>query len=298
MAGSSTGIRGVIATTPSPVSRPFKISWIAAIGLLITAASLASVDTGLLIAVDAYGQIIVLDREQNLVSMFFVFRNQLAGWMPDGTRFGPAAMTGGPQTADAAQRIARRCWPPSSASEAGDERSLPPAQRANPERQPACCFSATRADLFDLCSRLGADPLPSIFLPGRRLSPSAQVGFGGDAGEIRLRPLAPTGSFLPRRSAAWCGTTTNPAGWCGTGFGVPSGGQVHAFHPDRPVALSSLIQVAAAAGDMAAFPHRGGLRKPSSRSCSTCRNRRRKRCSTPGAPHGPKHPGRMARHAG
>lgn len=60
---------------------------------------------GLTLVVDTFGQLIVLDDSQQLVCMFFVFRNQLAGWLPDGTRFGSAALTGGPETAVAAEKV-------------------------------------------------------------------------------------------------------------------------------------------------------------------------------------------------
>jgi hypothetical protein len=65
----------------------------------------ASRFAGLGIVVDAFGQVIVLDRSQDVVCMFFTFRNQFAAWMPDGTRYGPASLTGGPETAGAADRI-------------------------------------------------------------------------------------------------------------------------------------------------------------------------------------------------
>jgi hypothetical protein len=49
---------------------------------------------GDLIAVgDRYGQIALLDRAGRLVCMFFAFRGQLSGWLPDGTCFGPASPT-------------------------------------------------------------------------------------------------------------------------------------------------------------------------------------------------------------
>jgi hypothetical protein len=60
---------------------------------------------GLVILVDIFGQIAVLDRNRQLVAMFFVFRDQVAAWMPDGTRFGPVAITGGPSAPDGPQRI-------------------------------------------------------------------------------------------------------------------------------------------------------------------------------------------------
>jgi hypothetical protein len=61
-----------------------------------------------LIAVsDAFGQVGLFDREQNLVCMFFAFRGQIAAWMPDGTCLGPAALTGHSPTPDAAAKIGR-----------------------------------------------------------------------------------------------------------------------------------------------------------------------------------------------
>ncbi len=62
----------------------------------------------LIILLDRFGQIALLDRLWNLVCMFFVFRSQFATWMPDGTRYGPPALTGGPETPGAAERIAQR----------------------------------------------------------------------------------------------------------------------------------------------------------------------------------------------
>jgi hypothetical protein len=58
--------------------------------------------------IDSFGQIAMFDPLWNLVCMLFVFRKQLAAWMPDGTRYGPASLTGGPETPGAAEKIARR----------------------------------------------------------------------------------------------------------------------------------------------------------------------------------------------
>jgi hypothetical protein len=55
--------------------------------------------------VDVYGQIAVFDQLGDLVAMFFVIRKQLAAWMPDGTRYGPANLTGGPETPGALVKI-------------------------------------------------------------------------------------------------------------------------------------------------------------------------------------------------
>jgi hypothetical protein len=60
---------------------------------------------------DEHGQIAVLDEQSgDLVCMFFVFRSQVAAWMPDGTRWGPASLTGGPATSNAEQKIGRALW--------------------------------------------------------------------------------------------------------------------------------------------------------------------------------------------
>jgi hypothetical protein len=61
----------------------------------------------LLAARDAYGQIVLLDRDERLVCMFIAFRNRLAGWMPDGTCFGPTFVTGKPAAADAMEKFGR-----------------------------------------------------------------------------------------------------------------------------------------------------------------------------------------------
>jgi hypothetical protein len=60
---------------------------------------------GLIVLVDIFGQIALLDRNRQLVAMFFIFRDQVAAWLPDGTRFGPVSIIGGPPAPDAHQRI-------------------------------------------------------------------------------------------------------------------------------------------------------------------------------------------------
>jgi hypothetical protein len=60
---------------------------------------------GLTVLVDVFGQIAVLDRDRRLICMFFVFRDQVAAWMPDGTRIGPVSILGGPPTAGGLERI-------------------------------------------------------------------------------------------------------------------------------------------------------------------------------------------------
>jgi hypothetical protein len=61
--------------------------------------------TSVLAVMDRFGQIAIFDRQQKLICMFFAFGGQIAAWMPDGTCFGPASLTGVPPTPDAAERI-------------------------------------------------------------------------------------------------------------------------------------------------------------------------------------------------
>jgi hypothetical protein len=56
---------------------------------------------------DRYGQIAITNSTGNLVCMFFFFRRRAAIWMPDGTRWGPPKLTGGPPTPNALARIAQ-----------------------------------------------------------------------------------------------------------------------------------------------------------------------------------------------
>jgi hypothetical protein len=61
----------------------------------------------LFLLVDTFGQLAVCDRTSgDLLVMFFIFREQVAAWMPDGTRYGPASITGGPATPGAPAKIA------------------------------------------------------------------------------------------------------------------------------------------------------------------------------------------------
>src|SRR5262249_24427096 len=60
----------------------------------------------LVLTVDVFGQIAVWAPPRELLCMFFVFRDKLAAWLPDGTRYGPASLTGGPATPDASAKIA------------------------------------------------------------------------------------------------------------------------------------------------------------------------------------------------
>ncbi len=63
---------------------------------------------GLLALLDDLGQVVVLDSRRRLIAMFLAYGDQVSGWMPDGSRFGPADRIGGSQTADALSRFATR----------------------------------------------------------------------------------------------------------------------------------------------------------------------------------------------
>jgi hypothetical protein len=61
----------------------------------------------IVVLIDVFGQIMCYSHAKELICMFFVFRDQLAAWMPDGTRYGPAALTGCLPTRGALERIGR-----------------------------------------------------------------------------------------------------------------------------------------------------------------------------------------------
>jgi hypothetical protein len=57
-------------------------------------------------AVDIFGQLALFDNDRNLLCMFFTFRDKLAAWMPDGTRFGSKELLGEQPTPGASEKIA------------------------------------------------------------------------------------------------------------------------------------------------------------------------------------------------
>ena len=61
---------------------------------------------GLVILIDRYNHLVVLDRGGGLVCMMFVSRRECAAWLPDGTMFGPRRLLGGEPTPGAGERIA------------------------------------------------------------------------------------------------------------------------------------------------------------------------------------------------
>jgi hypothetical protein len=61
----------------------------------------------LVAVVDAYGEVFLFERTGELVCSFFAFRQQLAAWAPDGTRFGAEALLGGPPTPEADRILGR-----------------------------------------------------------------------------------------------------------------------------------------------------------------------------------------------
>jgi hypothetical protein len=68
---------------------------------------LAGVKTALSVAVDSFGQVAVFHAPDRLICMFFAYKKNVAAWMPDGTRFGPQSLTGGPPSPNAAEVIGR-----------------------------------------------------------------------------------------------------------------------------------------------------------------------------------------------
>jgi hypothetical protein len=61
---------------------------------------------GLKVLVDRMSQITVLDLvDDSIVCMFYAFRDQIAAWMPDGTRLGPIPIIGGRPTLDGRERL-------------------------------------------------------------------------------------------------------------------------------------------------------------------------------------------------
>jgi hypothetical protein len=63
--------------------------------------------TDMIVGTDRHGHLVLLHPNGSLLAMFFIFRNEVAAWLPDGTRFGPASITGGPETPGALEKIAR-----------------------------------------------------------------------------------------------------------------------------------------------------------------------------------------------
>ena len=61
---------------------------------------------GLRILLDQYNQLAVLNRDGELVGMFYVSGNEFAAWMPDGTRLGSSRLIGPEPTPGAAERMA------------------------------------------------------------------------------------------------------------------------------------------------------------------------------------------------
>jgi hypothetical protein len=62
--------------------------------------------TSTLIAVlDAFGQVMLFDRRYQLLAMFYALNGQLAGWMPDGTCFGPPSLLGRSETPGARRHM-------------------------------------------------------------------------------------------------------------------------------------------------------------------------------------------------
>lgn len=68
-------------------------------------ASVARNARGVTFGIDSLGQVGVFSPAGELAAMFFVYRSTVAAWLPDGTRYGPAGVTGGPTSPGALQKI-------------------------------------------------------------------------------------------------------------------------------------------------------------------------------------------------
>lgn len=66
---------------------------------------LRSCTSTLVVVLDAFGQVILFDRRHHLLAMFHAVNGQLAGWMPDGTCFGPPSLLGRPETPGARRHM-------------------------------------------------------------------------------------------------------------------------------------------------------------------------------------------------
>ncbi len=65
----------------------------------------AAARSNLIAVVDAYGQVALCTHAGELLCMFFVFRNQIAAWAPDGTCYGAQVLLGQGPTPGALERI-------------------------------------------------------------------------------------------------------------------------------------------------------------------------------------------------
>jgi hypothetical protein len=66
-----------------------------------------SVTRKVTVVVSVFGELAVLDLRNRLFCMFYVFREQIAAWMPSGVRYGPPSITGGPETPGALEIIGK-----------------------------------------------------------------------------------------------------------------------------------------------------------------------------------------------
>jgi hypothetical protein len=63
--------------------------------------------TTVIAVVDRFGQVLILDFEGKLVCMFFVFRDRVSGWLPDGSCFGPDSQSKQPPTPQDLEKFGR-----------------------------------------------------------------------------------------------------------------------------------------------------------------------------------------------
>lgn len=68
---------------------------------------IAATNGNLVAVVTLFGEAFLFEKSGELVCGFFVFRQQVAAWMPDGTCWGAVALLGRPETPGAAARIGK-----------------------------------------------------------------------------------------------------------------------------------------------------------------------------------------------
>jgi hypothetical protein len=85
----------------------------------------AAVRQDLWFVLDRFGQVAVLDENEQVLVMFIAFRDRHAAWMPDGTRFGSLTLSLGHATQGAAEKIGQTLF---RAESAFDDFEIHPAR--------------------------------------------------------------------------------------------------------------------------------------------------------------------------
>jgi hypothetical protein len=82
---------------------------------------IAAVRRNLWFVLDRFGQVAVLDENEQVLVMFIAFRDRHAAWMADGTRFGSLTLSLGHETQGAAEKIGQTLLRAESAGKAASE---------------------------------------------------------------------------------------------------------------------------------------------------------------------------------